>query len=130
MYRALKAFYIILASLPYLEWRKIINNFILTLRPYGADLEQYISSFKEAFQDLLLGKEVYVNSENVLLNINMVVFTADMPQQAVNSRALAHQANISCQSCYYLREHWGNMKYDTIKNGRYYFNVALKYFKG
>ena len=79
---------------------------------------------------MLLGKEVCVNSENILLNISVVAFTADMPQQAVNSRALAHQANISCQSCYCPREHQGDMEYDTIKNGRYYFNVALKCFKG
>ena len=130
MYRALKAFYVTLAGLPYSERRKIVNNFTLTLGPHGADLEQCVLSFKEAFQDLLLGKEVCVNGENVLLNISVVAFTADMPQQAVNSGALAHQANIGCRSCYCPREHRGDMEYDTIENGRYYFDVALKRFEG
>ena len=104
MYRALKGFYVTLAGLPYSECWKIANNFTLTLGPHGANLSQTVSCFKKAFQDLLLGKEFCINGECVILNISVIAFTADMPQQAVNSGALAHQANIGCQSCYCPKE--------------------------
>ena len=130
MYRALKGFYVTLAGLPYSERRKIANNFTLTLGPHGANLSQTVSCFKKAFQDLLLGKEFCINGECVILNISVIAFTADMPQQAVNSGALAHQANIGCRSCYCPKEFRGDMEYDIVENGRYYFDVALKRFQG
>lgn len=130
MYRALKAFYITLAGLPYSERRKIVNNFTLTLGPHGADFDQSILCFSESFRELLLGKKVSVNGDYVFLNISVIAFTADMPQQAANSGALAHRANIGCRSCYCPKERRGDMDYDIVENGRYYSEVALKRLHG
>lgn len=79
MHQSLKAFYITPAGLPYAEQHKVLNNYTLTLGPHGADMGDAVASFKSMFNDLLMGKCVTVNGEDVILNINILVVTGDMP---------------------------------------------------
>lgn len=126
MYRALKAFYMTLAGLPYCERSKVSNTFTLTLGPHGAEMADVVSSFKDAFRELMTGKWVLIHGEMTLVNINLLALTADMPQQATNSGVLAHQAEIGCRSCYCPKGSRGDLRYDVVSNGRYHFDTGMK----
>lgn len=126
MYRALKAFYMTPAGLPYSQRRKVANNYTLTLGPHGADMAEAVLSFQKAFNDLIMGKWVDIDGEAVVLNVNVLAFTGDMPQQAANTGSLAHQAVVGCRSCYCRKENRGDLYFDVVGNGRYYFDIMLK----
>lgn len=126
MYRAFKAFYMTLAGLPYSARSKVANILTLTLGPHGAQMTDVVSSFREAFKELMTGKWVLCGGEMTFVNINVLALTADMPQQAANSGSLAHQAGIGCRSCYCPRALRGDLSYDVISNGRYYFDTCIK----
>ena len=49
-----------------------------------------VSSFKKAFKELITGKWVLHDGDIIFININILVFTADMLQQATNSGLLSH----------------------------------------
>lgn len=79
MHQSLKAFYITPAGLPYTEWCKVSNNYTLTLGPHRADMGDAVASFKSIFNDLFMGKCVTINGEDVILNINVLAVTGDIP---------------------------------------------------
>jgi hypothetical protein len=130
MYCSLKAFYMIPAGLSYSERRKVGNIFTLTLGPHGASMEDVISSFESRFHVLSRGIPMMINGRMTKVNVFIMAITGDMPQQASNSGALSHQAEIGCRTCYCPKGQRGNLKYDVISNGRYHFDTSLKRLKG
>ena len=78
MHQSLKAFYMTLAGLPYSTHSKVANVLTLTLGPHGAQMADVVSSFKEAFKELMTGKWVLHNGDMTFININVLALTADL----------------------------------------------------
>lgn len=101
MYNACKGFYIIPAGLSYSERRQVRNLFTLTLGPHGTSTANVISSFQESLDKLYHDMSMSINGITTIVSAYIMAFTGDMPQQAKNNSALAQNAIIGCQSCYY-----------------------------
>jgi hypothetical protein len=130
MYRSLKGMYVTPAGLPYAERRKIGNNFTLTLGPHGASFNDVISSFQRDFQSLEKANELKVNGEATTVMMFVLAYTGDMPQQAANGGFLSHRGIIGCRTCYCPQENRGNLSYDIVSNGRYYYETLGKRKEG
>ncbi|KAE8164620.1 hypothetical protein BDV40DRAFT_310810 [Aspergillus tamarii] len=124
MYRALKGFYIIPAGLCYKERRLLANIFTLTLGPHGASMDDIIMSFRSEFDKLSRGTWMSINGTKTLVTAFPLAFTGDMPQQAKNSGALAHNAIIGCRSCYCRKDQRADLKFDIINYGRYHYQTC------
>ena len=129
-YRSLKAFYATPASLPYTERRKLSNTFTLTLGPHGASMDDTVSSFESQLRGLERGVVFKVNHQNVLMNVFVLAYTGDMPQQAANSGFLSHQGHIGCRICYCPGDQRHDLDYDVIENGRFHYDVQQKRQEG
>lgn len=126
-YRALKAFYVTPAGLPYPERRKLANTFTLTLRPHGASDEDVVKLLEPTFEALREGVPVNIHGEDVLLIAFPIVLTGDMPQQADNAGFLSRNAAMGCRSCFcpktdrhlFDQAHRHRTHYDTIYSREY-----------
>jgi hypothetical protein len=130
MYRSLKGFYVTPANLSYSERRKISNAFTLTLGPHGANMSDITASFQEAFSSLERGIIVDINGIVSRVNVFVMAYTGDMPQQAANGGFLSHSAEIGCRTCYCPSDQKGDLQYDMVSNGRYHHETQQKRTKG
>ena len=124
-YRSLKGFYLTPASLPYAERRREKNMFTLTLGPHGATMPDIVKSLESELQVFEKGVRIVVNGETTTVCAFTMALTGDMPQQAVNSGALSHNAKIGCRSCYCPSDKRGDLQYNVISHGRYHYDTLL-----
>jgi hypothetical protein len=130
MYRSLKGFYITPANLSYSERRKISNAFTLTLGPHGANMSDVTASFKEPFRSFEKGIIMDINGIEATVNVFVMAFSGDMPQQAANGGFLSHNAEFGCRTCYCPSNEKGDLQYDVVFNGRYHHETHQKRNKG
>jgi hypothetical protein len=79
IYRALKGFYIILASLNYKERRKSLNKFILILGLYGTPLKAIINNLALFIKSLARGIYIEINKREILIKAFLITLMSDMP---------------------------------------------------
>ena len=123
MYRALKAFYLIPASLSYDERRKLANVFTLTLGPHGAKIEDVIGAISRPVQELDQSIDLEINGEIRTVWAFSISLIGDMPQQADNSGFQRPIAFRGCRSCVCPKESYGDLDFDTVLNGRYHWET-------
>jgi hypothetical protein len=99
MYRALKGFYISPANVEFQERRKPGNQFTLTLRPYGAVIEDIMRNLELAISKLGKGWIVEIEGNETLVKAFPIVITRDMPASADHSGFYRHNANLGCRAC-------------------------------
>jgi hypothetical protein len=124
-YRSLKGFYLTPACLPYSERRRERSIFTLTLGPHGADMTDIVKCFEAEIQDLEKGLRMKINGVETMVNVFIMALTGDMPQQAINSGFLSHNAKFGCRTCYCPEDKRGDLAYDVISNGRYHHQSLL-----
>lgn len=122
MYRSLKAFYWIPASLPYHERRKIANVFTLTLGPHGADLKDVIRCLEDSCAELAKG--TWIDDVGRVVCAFPMLLVGDMPQQADNSGFLRHNAIYGCRQCFCTKGERADLSFDISTSGRYHFDTV------
>ena len=120
MYRALKAFYLILACLDYQERRKLANIFTLLLNSYGAKIEKVVKAFYKSIQRLNSEVNLDVNEHVKIVWSFAMTFLEDMSQQVDNVGFMRYIARINCRTYYCSKEERGNLEYDIRANNRYH----------
>lgn len=126
MYRALKAFYLIPACLPYEERRKLANVFTLTLGPHGAKIDDIVEAFRKPVEQLDHGMELEINGEDEAVWAFSMTLLGDMPQQADNGGFLRHTAKRGCRTCYCANTDRANLEFDIIAQGRYHWDTVMR----
>lgn len=148
MYRALKAFYLTPANLPYYDRRKTMNSFTLTLGPHGASMDDIISNMQDDLITLAKGIEMDIGNDTLALVRGFIlVITGDMPQAADNSGFSRHNAGRPCRACLCTiaersqldkdipgRFHWdvmltreeGQDIHNTAERNRFFKNLGMK----
>ncbi len=79
IYRAFKVFYLILIYLDYIEYRKLVNIFILILEPYSTNIINIIKVFSKFIQDLDRGLKLEINNKLKSVYIFNIIFLGDIP---------------------------------------------------
>jgi hypothetical protein len=121
MYPALKGFYIIPIGLFYSERRLLGNIFTLTLSLHGASIDDVVASFRSELDKLSRGTWMTVNGAKTLVTAFPLAFTGDVPQQAKNSGALAHNAIIGV----IVQKSSGIiLDFNTLNYSCYYFKIG------
>jgi hypothetical protein len=128
MTRSAKAFHITPASLPYWERRKPGNNFVLTIAPHKADLDNVISNLEEEMTALADGMNIPINGgEGGAIHVKAfpLILTGDMPQQSDNAGFLRHNATLGCRCCKIPSNDRADLDYDIVANERYHFDTVF-----
>ena len=123
MYRALKAFYLIPANLPYEERRKVANVFTLTLGPHGAAIADVVEPFSRAIRKMDKGCNLEINGESTEVCAFIISLIGDMPEMAENGGFAHHSAQKGCRSCFCPKNSRGDLDFDTVTNGRTHFET-------
>jgi hypothetical protein len=128
MTRSAKAFHITPASLPYWERQKPGNNFVLTIAPHKADLDNVISNLEEEMTALADGMNIPINGgEGGAIHVKPfpLILTGDMPQQSDNAGFLRHNATLGCRCCKIPSNDRADLDYDIAANERYHFDTVF-----
>ena len=126
MYRALKAFYLIPACLPFDERRKLANIFTLTLGPHGANINDVVEAFRRPIQELDHGTRLEISGQEQAVWAFGMTLLGDMPQQADNAGFLRHTAKRGCRTCYCTTEEKADLEFDTVLGGRYHWDTEIQ----
>ncbi|KAI9848827.1 MAG: hypothetical protein M1837_006343 [Sclerophora amabilis] len=122
-YRSLMGIYQIPAGLCAKDRNRRANVFVSTLGPHGAKFEDVIAALWPSWSRLDRGISMDINGRQVLVCAFTHAFLGDMPQQLENRGLLRQNANHGCGYCLVHAKERGNLDYDTVKNGRYHYQV-------
>ncbi|KAI5789148.1 hypothetical protein EDC01DRAFT_616999 [Geopyxis carbonaria] len=127
-YRSLTAVHCTPANLPLEERRKLYNNRLLTIGPFGSKLEDLIDAIKPAAQELDHGLDMNLHlSPGFSIKAYVCAFqflhTSDLPQQNDSSGTMRQNANYGCRSCLINKNSRDDLSFNIVMQGRYQFEM-------
>ena len=122
MYRTLLGIYIIFAGLNSQEQSRRCNVFPVTLGPHGSKFEDVIGALS-SLSRLDQGLQLTINGQQKFVCAYTLAFIGDMPQQQENAGFKRSTAKLGCRFCLIPQKDQGNLRYDSVWNGRYYFET-------
>lgn len=124
MYRALIGFYILNRALSIQERKRRTNMFLLTIRPYGSNLDDVIRVIRAFLIKLDASIVLEINREEVLVYAITAYFIANILQQQENSGFISQRAEFGCRFCKHSSKDQKALDLDLITRGRYYQEVV------
>ncbi|KAI5797958.1 hypothetical protein DFH27DRAFT_611888 [Peziza echinospora] len=130
-YHSLFAIYHVMANLPLHLRRKLHNNKLVTLGPFGAKFQDVIAALAPASLRLDAGLPITLSIGSAVpgapaaADVQTVVcayhhvHTSDLPQQNDSSGTLRQNAAVGCRSCLIPASARSDLEYDIWLNGRY-----------
>ncbi|KAI5778025.1 hypothetical protein EDC01DRAFT_623375 [Geopyxis carbonaria] len=128
MYRTLTGIYMIPSNLPVRERTRLENVFPITLGPHGSSLEDVLKCLEPVSKALEGGVEMAINiTHGIAKKVHVTSFAlgylGDTPQQNENAGFLRSNANFGCRTCLIPSKSYSNLDFDSVKHGRYHYEV-------
>ena len=123
MYKSLKIFYFIFACLLYKKRWKIVNNFLLTLRFHDVNIKDVVEIIRKLIQQFDACTKMNINDVLEQMCAFNMIFFENMFQQIENDEFFQHQINRNCRTCMCIKNQRNNLKYDTIRNDKYHWEI-------